>query len=207
VNLGDFLEGLGGGLVVSEAFAWIGRIARRIIPSAVRLWTKDPERREIYLDDWSRVIEDCPGNLWRLAVAIRFLAGGLLMWSARFASAILRRIRRGGRLRPSAEAAISNLSVGPPPAGVDLARLLEDMYGVPVTHVGAMAGVDLYRTSTGEAIAAMMDGACGTSYWHVFKEDRGQKPHLLIQVARSNATGEVRSVEVRPWRRRRIRSG
>jgi hypothetical protein len=39
MNLGDFLEGLFGGLVATEAFDWSGRLAQKIIPTAVRLWT------------------------------------------------------------------------------------------------------------------------------------------------------------------------
>src|SRR5258708_847584 len=76
MNFGDFMEGLGGGFVVNEAFAWSGRLAHKIIPAAARLWTCEPERREVYREEWSRVVEDCPGNLWRLAVAMKFMGGG-----------------------------------------------------------------------------------------------------------------------------------
>lgn len=57
-----------------EVSPWL---ARRLIPRAARLWTDDPERREILTEEWLAIIDERPGKLFKLMSATAFLVSGL----------------------------------------------------------------------------------------------------------------------------------
>ncbi|GAA2327596.1 hypothetical protein [Dactylosporangium salmoneum] len=73
---GMFGLGLVASLAVNEMCDISPWLAARLIPVAVRLWTKDPERREVYNEDWQAVVSQHPGKLLKLGAALWFLAGG-----------------------------------------------------------------------------------------------------------------------------------
>jgi len=56
-----------------DVSAWL---AARLIPVAARLWTRDPERREIYAEAWLAIVNERPGKLFKLGTALAFLGGG-----------------------------------------------------------------------------------------------------------------------------------
>jgi hypothetical protein len=72
------------GLLLAECFEVCPWLAARIIPVAARLWTRDPERREIYAEAWQAVIDERPGKLLKLASALGFVVGGLLRSAVTF---------------------------------------------------------------------------------------------------------------------------
>lgn len=91
------------GIVSIELYDWSGRFAEKVLPMAARLWTKDPEWREIYAEAWLADIEDCPGKLWRLVMAASFFVRGVMRCLSRVAVAgaqyTRKRFRRTSPLR------------------------------------------------------------------------------------------------------------
>jgi hypothetical protein len=76
VSAGELILGILLGLVVNEFCDVSPWLASRIVPVAVRLWTRDPERREIYAEAWQAVINERPGKLFKLGTALTFLVAG-----------------------------------------------------------------------------------------------------------------------------------
>lgn len=61
---------------VSDIAPWV---ADRILPLAARLWTRDPEMRKVYAEEW----RSAPGKLFKLSVALSFLSVGIVREIAR----------------------------------------------------------------------------------------------------------------------------
>jgi hypothetical protein len=91
VKLWEMVVTLGLGALSIELYDWSGIAAKKIVPLAVRLWTRDADRREIYAEAWLADVEDCPGKLARLCIALRFLGGGAARWTLHQASRPIRR--------------------------------------------------------------------------------------------------------------------
>lgn len=201
MNLGEFLEGVIGGLVATEAFGWTGRLAQKIIPAAVRLWTTDTARREIYREAWSRDVDDCPGNIWRLILAAKFLSAGLGRWAARQAVSATRRAQRRSPARMGTSEILS-MFVKRPSVPKNFPAFMNKVYGVKVRPAGRLThGEEAYQTKDGDLVTASQQGACGTSYWQVFRYPRqlGQEPIELIRLGTSNETGQFHSLLCNPW--------
>ncbi|WP_327008538.1 hypothetical protein OHA72_15555 [Dactylosporangium sp. NBC_01737] len=57
-----------------SVFEWA---ALRIVPVAARLWTTDPDRREIYSEEWAALVAERPGGILKLMTAAGFVLAGL----------------------------------------------------------------------------------------------------------------------------------
>ncbi|GAA3283814.1 hypothetical protein Dvina_01425 [Dactylosporangium vinaceum] len=90
MSAGEVITGVVLGLAVNEMCDVSPWLASRIIPVAARLWTRDPDRREVLAEDWSAVIHQRPGKLLKLAMALSFLGGGAVsaarFWLSRFSN-------------------------------------------------------------------------------------------------------------------------
>jgi hypothetical protein len=98
VTFEDICWTVGLGVVVGvasiEIYDWSGRFAEKVLPMAARLWTKDPEWREIYAEAWRADIDDCPGKVWRFVTAASFFGRGLLRSLARTGTSVLEKARQ-----------------------------------------------------------------------------------------------------------------
>ncbi|MFD6697460.1 hypothetical protein ACGFI5_00270 [Micromonospora tulbaghiae] len=74
------------GLAVNELCELSPWLARRLLPFAARMWTRDAESRAAYAEEWQAIIEDRPGKLFKLATAFTFLVGGAWRSAPRLAS-------------------------------------------------------------------------------------------------------------------------
>jgi hypothetical protein len=61
------------GIIVTELTEVSVWLADRLIPIAVRLWTRDEEMREVYAEEW----RSAPGKVFKLAMALSFLGVAL----------------------------------------------------------------------------------------------------------------------------------
>ncbi|WP_238007654.1 hypothetical protein KZZ52_56640 [Dactylosporangium sp. AC04546] len=75
-NVWGIISGVLMGLAVNETCDLSPWLAQRIVPVAARLWTRDPERREVYTEAWLAIINDRPGKLFKLTTALAFLGAG-----------------------------------------------------------------------------------------------------------------------------------
>lgn len=89
------------GALVNEFCDVAPWLARHVIRCAALLWARtDSSLASGYLVEWAAVVEDCPGKLTKLVLALRFLLG-----------AVARRSLRAGRsLRVSAEPFFARLA-------------------------------------------------------------------------------------------------
>jgi hypothetical protein len=63
------------GLVANELCDLAPWLARRLVPKAAKLWAgHDSDRATVLEEEWAAVVEDCPGKLTKLALALRFMA-------------------------------------------------------------------------------------------------------------------------------------
>lgn len=66
------------GLAVNEMFEVSPWLARRAVRLAARLWSADPEVAAGYAEEWTAVVTERPGKLFKLITALWFVAGGAL---------------------------------------------------------------------------------------------------------------------------------
>jgi hypothetical protein len=59
---------------------------------------------------------------------------------------------------------------------------------------------EIYRGPNGDLIKCHSEGACGSSYWQVFRLPPGQdEPVELVRCCTTNETGEVRDLLIQPY--------
>jgi hypothetical protein len=63
------------GLLVNEISDVSPWMAGRLVRSAARLWSLDPEIAADYAEEWQAVVDERPGKLLKLGTALGFLAG------------------------------------------------------------------------------------------------------------------------------------
>ncbi len=89
------------GALVNEMCDFSPWLARKMIPWAASTWALgDGEVAAVYAEEWSAVVDDCPGKLSKVFVALRFVAGAVIRAELRRSRSVLGRLGRILRLRP-----------------------------------------------------------------------------------------------------------
>lgn len=83
MKLWDLAVALIVGLIAIDMYDWAGRVARMLIPIAARLWTRDTDKRTVYVEAWLADVNDCPAKISQFLIAISFLCSGIWRWSVR----------------------------------------------------------------------------------------------------------------------------
>jgi len=65
------------GLLVNEISDVSPWMAERLVRSAARLWSRDPQVAADYAEEWQAVVDERPGKLLKLCTALGFLAGAV----------------------------------------------------------------------------------------------------------------------------------
>jgi hypothetical protein len=76
------------GLAVNEFCDLSPWLARRVVLGAARLWAETPEEAAGYAEEWTAVIEERPGKLFKLITALTFFGGAALRAAPRLRSAV-----------------------------------------------------------------------------------------------------------------------
>ncbi|WP_433263048.1 hypothetical protein ACQPWR_24915 [Micromonospora vinacea] len=63
------------GFLVNETCDLSPWLARRLVRWAARQWTEDETLVEVYAEDWSAIIDERPGKVFKLATALNFASG------------------------------------------------------------------------------------------------------------------------------------
>ncbi|WP_371408906.1 hypothetical protein OG423_32170 [Micromonospora zamorensis] len=65
------------GLLVNEMTDVSPWAARRLVRWAAYRWTTDPDMAEVYAEEWTAIIDERPGKLFKLATALQFTGGAV----------------------------------------------------------------------------------------------------------------------------------
>jgi len=79
------------GLLVNEVCDVSPWAAKRAVRWAARRWSQDPVVAADYAEEWQAVVNDCPGKLFKLFMALGFVVGAI---GLRLGSAVRRRRAR-----------------------------------------------------------------------------------------------------------------
>ncbi|NJC13027.1 hypothetical protein F4558_002853 [Micromonospora profundi] len=82
------------GLAVNEMTDLSPWAARRLVRWAAYHWTTDPEIAAGYAEEWTAIVEERPGKLFKLATAVQFAIGAAGRAAPRTATAIKFAVRR-----------------------------------------------------------------------------------------------------------------
>jgi hypothetical protein len=76
------------GLAANEFSDLSPWLARRMVLGAARMWAETPEGAAGYAEEWTAVIEERPGKLFKLITALTFFCGAALRAAPRLRSAM-----------------------------------------------------------------------------------------------------------------------
>lgn len=82
------------GLLVNELTEFSPWLARQLVRWSASRWAADPEVASAYIEEWTAVIDERPGKLFKLFTAIGFMTGGLARMLTRTVGALLSRVNR-----------------------------------------------------------------------------------------------------------------
>lgn len=143
MNWSELLVGALIGLVLAEWSEVCPWLSRRMVPPAARLWTiRNPERREVYEEEWLAVIDERPGKLLKLITALSFLGAGTWRFGRyRLASLAIRGAIAFSRKFPVYAAALDVL-------GTRLRRMSRRSLTAMLTVLGATSALTFWMTTS-----------------------------------------------------------